>query len=121
MTGAANTQAQIAQYIASLQAGNVPGAIDFGQNLANTQAGITNTNTTAQEALQAAQLANLKPFEASSGIVFNPANNNSNLAFTKAGGGVGGGVDINKLASIIASMNGNSKRQPMNNINQFVQ
>ena len=124
-TAGAGVQSQIAQQIAALQAGNLPQAENFAQSVYNTQAGITNTNTAQNVALQSAQLAAAKPFEAAGGLVFNPSSNN----FTKQGGGYGGGgdnnaqgMDINKLAEIIAGMSKNkTARQPASTISQFIQ
>jgi hypothetical protein len=80
--GSATTLTDLAGQIASLQAGNVPSAQNFGANIAGLQAQI-----------QAAQIAANKPF-AASGPVYNPSTGQYTMPPTTSVGGnttTGGG------------------------------
>lgn len=117
----AGVQSQIAQYIGGLQAGNVPQALNFGQNIGNTEAGIINTNTAQDVALQSAKLTAAKPFGVGN-LVFNPTAQTGQQFVQPGKGGGGGGMDIMKLASLIASARKQTPTRPsMSNISQFVQ
>lgn len=116
-TDAANTQTQIAQAIASLQAGNVGQALTFGQNIANTEAGIENVNTQAQAQLASAKLPQ---YVQAGGIVFNPV-----TGLTSTGGGKGGGDSSNVNDSILQAIKilrqtGQSKNKSQASINNYI-